>query len=453
MSAVAKLLLHMGVSVTGSDVHESALIQELRQMSVQVAIGHDAKNIPERTDLLIYSSAVADSNPEREEARKHGIYQVNNFEFLGEWTADRDPVLVTGTHGKSTTTSMLGLMCVQAGLDPTVIVGTRVPGFPEGNLRMSSASTDLTIIEGDEYARHFLCFRPRALLLNNIELDHTDVFPTMDDLMAAFREMVYLVRPGGVIVANADDPRVSTLIGQERAELEARNIRIVTFGFGRHADMQVADVAVKPGEQLIALRDAQEIVSRYSLHIPGKMNVSNAVGALTMAYELHVSQEAARLALAQFKGVWRRFEIVSEEGGVTVISDYGHHPSAVRATLEAAHEFYPHRRVVLCFQPHHRNRTRHLFDEFVSSFDKADALILVEIYDVAGRDADEDANVSSHGLLDAVLVRDRERSARRETAFAKDPEEALHVLTRWKKPGDVILVMGAGSIDDIAKRV
>ena len=451
MSAVAKLLRHMGVTVTGSDVHESAITQELRQLGIPIAIGHAATSLPEHTDLLIYSSAVPEKNPEREEAKKRNVYQVNNFEFLGEWTSERDAVLVTGTHGKSTTTSMLGLMCAQSGLDPTVIVGTRVPGFPEGNLRIGT--TGLTIIEGDEYAKHFLCFRPRALLLNNIELDHTDIFPTIEDVMAAFREVVYLVRPGGVIVANADDPRVSTLIGQERAELEARNIRIVTFGFGRHADMQVMDVAVKPGEQIIALRDAAGIVSRYSLHIPGKMNVSNAVGALTMAYELKASQDAARLALAQFRGVWRRFEIVSEEAGVTVISDYGHHPSAVRATLEAAHEFYPHRRVVLCFQPHHRNRTRHLFDEFVSSFDKADALVLVEIYDVAGRDAEEDADVSSNGLLDAVFIRDRERSARRETAFAKDPEDALRVLTHWKKPGDVIVVMGAGSIDDIAKRV
>lgn len=451
MSAVAKLLRHMGVVVTGSDLHESAMTKELQTMGIQVAKGHSEAHLPENTDLVIYTSASTEQNPEREEAKKRGVYQVNNFEFLGEWALDRHTVLVTGTHGKSTTTSMLGLMCVQSGLDPTVIVGTKVPGFPEGNLRIGSS--DLTIIEGDEYARHFLCFRPNALLMNNIELDHTDVYATLDDVMNAFRDMMHQVRDGGLIVANADDSRVSTLVGQERGALEKRHVRIVTFGFGRHADVSVADLSVKPGEQIFALRGTDSIVSRYTMHIPGKMNVLNAIGALTMARELGASANASRLALSEFKGVWRRFELISEADRVTVVSDYGHHPTAVASTLDATQAFYPHRRIVLCFQPHHRNRTKHLFDEFVASFDKADALVLAEIYDVAGRDQEEDANVSSKELLQAVTIRDHERNARRDLAYAHNPEDALHVLTHWKKPGDVILVMGAGDIDEIAKRV
>ncbi|HEU0050700.1 MAG TPA: UDP-N-acetylmuramate--L-alanine ligase [Patescibacteria group bacterium] len=451
MSGLAKLLQKSGVRVSGSDVAASELTDALRKYSIDVKIGHDAENIPEETDLIIYSSAVPETNPERAEARKRGIPQLTNFQFLGRWTETKHPILVCGTHGKSTTTALTGLLLIQGGIDPTVIVGSQVPDFKDGNIYFGTS--DLVVIEGDEYAKHFLEFEPSAVILNNIELDHTDVFPDLESLIRAFRELLLKVRHGGLVVANADDARVQTLIGEERGRLESRQIKIKTFGFGSHADLQIADCLPKPQGQTFALRDETGLLTRYSLHIPGRMNVMNAVAAMTLAQYLGVSPQAIRETFDRFKGIWRRFEIVLDRGQVTVVSDYGHHPTAVAATLDAAHSFFPGRRIVLCFQPHHHNRTKQLFADFIPSFDKADALLLTEIYDVAGRDAAEDQNVSSRDLQEAVLHRDEERGIKRLVEYASDPKEALNLLKRWRKPNDVVIVMGAGDIYKIAVHV
>lgn len=448
MSAIAKLLRHQGIGVSGSDASPSEITDELARSGIDVKIGHDATAVPKETDLIVYSSAVPESNVERAEARKRPVRQINNFQFLGEWTADARTLLVTGTHGKSTVTAMLGLLLEAGGLDPTVLVGSRVTSFPEGNLRMGRK--DLFVIEGDEWARHFLEFHPWSIIINNIELDHTDVYADLGAVVESFRELLRRVQDDGIVIANADDPNASSLIGQERERLEKRGVRIRTFGAGSHADLQISDVTVRSGEQTFALRDRQGLVTRQMLLIPGRMNVMNAAAALALANMLGIKSDVTARVFSAFRGVWRRFEIVSDRDGMTVVSDYGHHPTAVRATLEAARSFYPNRRIVLCFQPHHRNRTKHLFLDFVSSFDRADALILSEIYDVAGRDAEEDHGVSSHDLLQAVAHHDADRGMHRPLDYAPDPAASFAALQRWKKTGDVVIVMGAGDIYKIA---
>ena len=451
VSAVAKLLRKQGVKVSGSDATRSEITDELKKAGAEIFIGHVAEQVPAEADLVIYSSAIPETNAERAEARRLGILQLNNFEFLGAWTEDKQPVLVCGTHGKSTTTALLGSACLEAHWDPTVIVGSRVPFFPEGNIFFGQR--DLVIIEGDEYERHFLAFHPSGVIINNIEWDHTDIFPTLENLITAFRDLLHRVRDGGLVVANADDPRIGTLIGEERQRLEARKVRIRTFGFASHADVQIVDHTPKAGEQMFALRDEQGMVSRFVLHIPGKMNVMNAAAAMTMAWSLGVQTEAIRRALGLFSGIWRRFEKVADQEGMTVISDYGHHPTAVAATLAAAKTWFPGRRLVLCFQPHHHRRTKDLFFDFISSFDLADALVLTEIYDVAGREEVQDQHLSSRDLVEAVMRHDAERGAKRVVEYASNPAESLVTLKRWKTKGDVLLVMGAGDIYKIAKQV
>lgn len=451
MSGVAKLLKRSSVTVTGSDTQASEATAELEKLSIKVTIGQDAKNVPADCELVIYSSAVPELNPERAEARRRMIPQLTNFEFLGQWTQGKRTVLVTGTHGKSTTTAMLALMLEAAGKDPTVIIGSRVPSFPDGNFR--SGSSQLVLIEGDEYAKHFLEFTPSAVIINNIELDHTDVFQDENAMIEAFRELLEKVLPDGIVVANADDRNVQTLIGKMRSSLEARNISILTFGFGSHASLQIMDHTVHTGEQVFSLRNQKGLMTRYRLTVPGRMNVMNVAGALTMASAMKIETEALQDAVESYHGIWRRFQIMGEQEGVTVVSDYGHHPTAVTATLDAAKAFYPGRRIVLCFQPHHRNRTKHLFQDFVSCFDRADALLLVEIYDVAGREADEDSAVSSQDLLKSIYKRDEERNVSRPLEFAANPAGALELLKRWKRSGDLILVMGAGDIYKIADQI
>ncbi|MCR4256716.1 MAG: UDP-N-acetylmuramate--L-alanine ligase [Candidatus Uhrbacteria bacterium] len=466
MSAVAKLLKRAGIGVSGSDAKKSELTDEVEAMGIPVAIGQDKMHVPPECDLLIYSSAVPATNPERMEAARRGIREMTNFRFLGEWYAASRVLLVTGTHGKSTTTAMLGHMLEGTHQDPTVIVGSRVPGYPLGNVRFSAegavpagrqgsvsggGDNNLVVIEGDEYAKHFLEFEPYGLIINNIELDHTDVFPDLDALLAAFSALLARVQAGGVVIANADDARVSTLIGRERTELESRGIRIRTFGFGSHADCRVEDLQVKDERLTFAYRDASLRPIRVELPVPGRMNALNAAAALTLASSLGIPSTEAVRTLESYRGIWRRFEIASDRDDVIVVSDYAHHPTAVAMTLDAARSFYPGRRLLVCFQPHHRRRTRDLFDDFIPAFDKADHLALCEIYDVAGRE--EGDRISSRDLQEAIIRHDGDRGVQRSVEYASDPEEALTILKRWKRPGDIILVMGAGDIYSIAKKV
>lgn len=451
MSGLAKLLVRAGIHVSGSDTTASLLTKELLRKGIKVQIGHKAEHLPPETDLVIYSSAVPEQNFERAEARRRNIDQKNNFQFLGEWTREHRTLVVCGTHGKSTTTALLGLMLIQAGKDPTVVVGSRVPSFPEGNVRFGQS--DLFVIEGDEYEKHFLEFYPNAVILNNIELDHTDIFSDVAAMSETFRQFLHQVKDGGLVVANADDPRVGTLIGEERSRLESRGVKIKTFGFGSHADVQIIDHVIRPGEQTFAWRDELGLVTRLSLPIPGRMNVMNAAGAMALATSLGVTLDVIRPVLASFRGIWRRFEKVVEESGITVISDYAHHPTAVAATLEAAKQWYPGRRIVLCFQPHHRNRTKQLFVDFISAFDKADAAIFAEVYDVTGREQKEDEAVSSRDLLEAVVRHDTDRGITRPLEYAANPGDALSALHRLRQSGDVIIVMGAGDIFEIATEV
>lgn len=451
MSAIAKLLVRAGIKVSGSDAVASEQTGELSGRGIHVQIGHDAANLPVETGLVVYSSAVPETNVERMAARARGLRQVTNFEFLAEWSHDQEVVLITGTHGKSTTTALVGMMLAESGLDPLVVVGSKAPAFPDGNVRYGTGA--LWVIEGDEYARHFLAFHPSAVLVNNIELDHTDIFPTLESMVDAFRTLLEQVRDGGLVVANADDRNVETLIGSERAALEARGVRIVTYGYGAHAMVRVSDEGIRAAEQTFLLKDEAGRLLRCVLHVPGRMNVVNAGGAAALALALKAEPAAVQRAIASFTGIWRRFERISDKDGVLVVSDYGHHPTAIRATLEAARSFYPGRRIVLCFQPHQHNRTRQLFLDFVPAFDLADALVLVEIYDVPGREAQQDASVSSLDLCDTLRHHDADRFSTRPLEYARDPGVALEILHRWKRKGDIVIVMGAGDVYRIAERV
>jgi UDP-N-acetylmuramate--alanine ligase len=423
MSAVAKLLLAAGVRVSGSDVAENEQTKILAERGATITIGHAAEHVPADAQTIVYTSAAPETNPERIEARKRGIPEFTNFQFLGRWFAQSKTILVAGTHGKSTTTAMLGVILEQAGLDPTVVVGSKVPGFPDGNLRIGSSN--LFVIEGDEYARHFLEFTPFAVVLNNIELDHTDVFPTLNEMKSAFGELLGNIQAGGFVVANASDANVQALLEQESRALNAHQVRVVPFNAG----------------------SGDAVLLGVELKVPGRINRLNATAAATMARELGASQEQIVAALNLFPGIWRRFELLGEESGAKIFSDYGHHPTAVAATLSAAKEQFPNSRIILCFQPHHRNRTKHLFLEFIPSFDLADVLVLCEIYDVAGRDATEDEDISSHDLVDAVVRHDADRAASRTVEYAANPAEAVRQTLAKAQQGDVVIFMGAGDID------
>ncbi len=426
MSAVAKLLIAAGVRVSGSDVIANDQTEILASRGATINIGESAENVQSDCDLIITTSAAPAMNKERMAAAERKIPEMTNFSFLGKWFENAQTILVTGTHGKSTTTAMLGIILEKAGLDPTVIVGSKVPSFPDGNLRIGKS--DIFVIEGDEYARHFLEFHPQGVVLNNLELDHTDTFRNIDAVIASFHELVGQVKEDGIVVVNTADPRLSRLLETEQSSLEGRGCKIIKFG-------------------------SEDSIVKSPLSVPGAFNRMNATGASLMAKELGAPDEAISTSLQGFTGIWRRFEHIADVHEASIYSDYGHHPTAVAATLAAAHEAFPGRRVVLCFQPHHRNRTRSLFLDFVTSFDATDLLILCEIYEVAGRDEDKDKEISSRDLLEAVVRHDADRGVTRIVEYAPNPAEAVKRTMEIISPKDVVIFMGAGDIDGEIRKV
>lgn len=410
ISGVMKFLHAQGVSVSGSDAKSSFITDGVAALGMAVAIGHSPSNIPPNTDLIVYTEAATEENVERGEAKRRGIAQMGHFDFLGELSKSYRTICITGTNGKSTTTAMTGKIFIDAGLDPTVFVGSVVPGWELGNVRVGKS--DVLIIEGDEYKQKMVKLWPEVTAITNIEEDHLDVYRDLDHIVATFQELVEKTTKR--VFVNSED-------------LQSR--RLVSVSMKTYHAVSRSDVA---------------------LQVPGAFNRMNAGAALVVAEEFGIDHAAAIKSLASFAGIWRRFERVGEFKGCPVISDYGHHPTAVRGTLEGAREMYPNHRIVLLFEPHQHNRTKELFAEFAESFGGADVLILSEIYGVLGRTEEQDESVSSRTLLDAVM---QSSHAPKEGHYAANLEEAELLVRSLVKDGDVILVMGAGDVDRVARNL
>jgi len=452
MSAVAKLLLNAGAKVTGSDLVASDMIEDLQKKGAIIKIGpHSQENVPLDCDAVIHTSAAPDTNPERIAAKNRNLPDITNFEWMGQWFLDKRVALVTGTHGKSTTLALLGEMCRVGGLDPTVVLGSKVPGWPDGNLLLGKS--DLVLIEGDEYAKHFLEFHPEALIINNIELDHTDVYATVDDVRKTFERLLHQVKSGAAIVVNGEDPQIEKAI---KPLIATHQLEVVRFGKGSAA------VRPRPYEAMVEMRnsDGHMIVSIDHANnqllleslLMGEFNGMNIAAAALLASKLGVNDENIKQAVKDFKGIWRRMELLGMHNGVPVYSDYGHHPTAVCATLKGMRTTFPGKRIVLCFQPHHKNRTKHLFDQFVSCFNETDILVLCEIYDVPGRSADKDSDVTSNDLLDAISKSTDQKNLK-QSLYAPDPAQAVDMTLKLLQPNDVCIFMGAGDIDEAVRKV
>jgi UDP-N-acetylmuramate--alanine ligase len=435
VSAVAKLLRLQGKEVSGSDLHRSPLTEDAERAGVVVK-DEDPANVTPDLDLLIYTPAATDSHPERRAAAALGIPQFSYPEFLGLLSRSRETVAVSGTNGKSTTTAMLGLILEAAGLDPLVIVGSRVPGFPYGNLRLGKGR--IFVVEACEYRAGLLDIEPVHAVITNVAHDHPDYFRDLAHVRKTFKAFAAKLPPQGTLVLNADDAGSRGLTGRASR----------TFGFSEEADYRVTRHGVAPGEQRFDLvrKEPEERWNALTLRIPGRFNVENALAAAAMARELGVDPAVIKRTLAEYAGIWRRFERLGRTPeGAEVVSDYGHHPDAVRGTLAAAREFFPDKRLILVFQPHHHERTRRLFDAFVESFDGADVLVLAEIYGVEGRKEGAD-RISSRTLAEAVRARGRVPEVR----YAADLDEAARLARPFSAEDAIMLVMGAGDIYTIA---
>lgn len=449
VSAIARLALHLGKNVSGCDVEMTAITKDLETKGVKIAEGHDAEHIrknviiessyypgsyqslrsfqdDKRTDLLIYSSAVPETNPERVKARELGITEMSYPEALGELSKQYKTIAVSGTNGKTTTTAMIGLAFEALGWDPTVIVGSNVKKW-DGNFR--PGNSEWLVTEACEWRAHFLHLQPRLTVITNIEPDHLDYYRGIDHIVETFQKLVdqtapLLISPlgkggkeggkeGGMVVWNADDP--------QSKRLSIKNC--ITFS----ARPSLAEVP--------------------PLMVPGEFNRANAAAALAVVRALGGDTQKAAEALKGYRGAWRRFEILGEFRGANIVSDYAHHPTAVRGTIQAAREFYPGRGVVVVFHPHHQNRTKTLFDDFVESFDKADLILINEIFRVPGREQFKDEEISSEQLVSEVRKRGK------EVYYSPDLSETEKWLRKNIKPNDTVLIMGAGDIYKVAEKL
>lgn len=406
-SAVARYFKAKGATISGSDMHPSDILDDLDKEGIKVKIGHFADNIPRDCDLVIYSRAVPATNVERQVAVERGISELSFPQFLGELSKEHKTIAVSGTNGKSTTTAMIARILIDAGLDPTVIVGTQVPGWKDKNLRMGEG--EWLVIEACEHMASMLEISPDIAVITNIEEDHLDFYKDLDDIREHFQKWIDGVKGGGSVVLNAQDGQSQMLKVENAASFDTRD-----------------DI---------------------KLNIPGDFNIMNASAAMKVAEVIGVDESVAKAAVEGFEGTWRRFEHVGAWHDADIYSDYAHHPTAVKGSIAAFKEKYPDRRLVICFQPHQYSRTAELFDDFVDSFEKVDVLILSEVYEVAGRN--EHAGKTSKDLVEAV----KNHGKPDEVYYAKDLDESESKLRDVVVSGDVIVLMGAGDVDTVARKL
>lgn len=491
LSAIAKLMKKKGKIVNGSDLASSLITEKLRKIGVNVFIGQSEKNISEDVDLVIYTMAVPKNNPELAEAKKLGIRTLTYPEFLGMVFNEKLGIAVCGTHGKSSTTAMAGLLLDDSGIDPTILVGSIVPKY-DSNLRVGES--EYMIIEACEYERAFLHYYPKIIVMNNIELDHTDYYRDIDDFRSAFTEFVEHLPKEGVLIANGDDGEISKLKVQMSNQFKNLNVNVLNFGLGENNNVRAFDIRLESGLIKFRVSYNKKDLGGFVLKVPGLFNVYNSLAVISLGLALNIPIETIKKSLENYSGIWRRFEIKGEYKNALVISDYAHHPTAVRLTIKATKQFYPGKRIFAVFQPHQHNRTKKLYNDFLKSFDCADAVILSEIFDVAGREEKEDRNASSFNLANDIRKRLRNKihpnpsriqcgtgSLQKDgnitaSPFAKEPVpyslreglrrisglgasnifyakdlfETRKLIDEKLKPNDVLLIMGAGDIYKIA---
>ncbi len=456
VSALAKYLALTGVEVSGSDSFDSEIVREMENLGTKVFIGHNRKNVPTDANLVFFSDAVPENNPERVRARELGIAEISYAKLLGELSKTKQTIAVSGTNGKSTTTAMVGLILERAGYDPAVIVGSKVPGWKYGNLRMGES--DWLVVEADEYRAHLLDLFPSHAIITNIEEDHLDYYRDLGHIKETFGEFAKKLDMEGNLVINNDDPACGELLALRSADT-GFDAQKVSFGVSETADYIAKNISIKAGEQSFDVwRNfcGAECMGRIVLAVPGRFNLMNALGATALCLSLGMSFETIQESLSDFLGIWRRFERAGvlpgswmEDNAPIIVSDYAHHPTSVAGTIKAAREFYPNKKLVVVFQPHQHNRTKKLFNDFAQSFAGADVLILSEIYDVPGREEDKDQDISSKDLVAAV----KEKGLVPDCRYGGGLEETEKIIRAIAQAGDIILIMGAGTIDKVARQL
>jgi UDP-N-acetylmuramate--alanine ligase len=434
MSGIAEVLLNLGYTISGSDLKLSPTTDRLVQLGAQVYEGHDAKNVT-GAKALVVSSAVDESNPEVQEARRLQIPVIPRGELLAELMRLKYGIAVAGSHGKTTTTSMIATILAHAGLDPTVVVGGKVSSMGGSNARVGKS--DFLVVESDESDGSFLKLSPIFAIVTNIDREHLDHYSDIEAIRAAFTEFVNKVPFYGAAILCLDSENVQSILPSVRR-------RTITYGRSAQADYRPSDQNSGDFHTRFNLRSRNADLGEFYLNVPGDHNVLNATAAIAVSLELGVQPDTIREGLKKYTGVGRRFEIKGEVNGVTVVDDYGHHPTEVRATLAAAKSVCKNRIHVL-FQPHRYTRTMHLMDEFARSFHDADRVVVLDIYAASEKPIE---GVSSDKLVDRMR-----QFGHRGAEYAGSSAAGVEAISTGLKPGDLVLTLGAGSVSQLGEKI
>lgn len=426
MSGIAEFLLNQGLEISGSDMKKSDLTAHLEQRGIIVVEGHDPELVKD-VDVVVKSSAVKDDNPEIAAAKALKIPVIRRAEMLAEITRMSFSIGISGTHGKTTTTSMAGMILEAAGLDPTIIVGGKVKNFGSNNVM---GSGKYIIVEADEYDHSFLSLTPIIAGITNIDTDHLDCYRNLDDIKKAFVEYANKVPFFGSVIACLDDPGVQSILPQI-------NKKILTYGLSRQADIQAVALDLKNFQASYDVLYKGYKLGRISMKVTGRHNVLNSLLAVGMGLELDIPFERIKSGLAEYNGVYRRFELKGEAKEITVYDDYAHHPTEISATLEGFKESTS-RRIVVLFQPHLYSRTKDLHQEFGRAFFACDKLLLAPIY--PAREAPI-PGVDSKLIADAAV-----QSGHHNVHLINDNADIVSFCINELQPGDILISMGAGNI-------
>ncbi len=434
VSGIAQLAIKHGHVVSGCDLKSSAITQKLSQMGAKISIGHEASHVA-GIDLVVYSSAIRQENPEMEEARRRGVPTKRRAEFLSDLMADKTVVTVTGAHGKTTTSSLAAKLLLTAGLRPTVAVGGILR---EDGDNMKFGDSPFFVAEADESDGTFLCYTPTYSIITNIDREHLDHYGTYEHLVEAFEVFVGQTKPEGCVIYFREDPVLDMIVSRS-------GVRAVTYGFSPEADFYPLNISLARCRISFDCATGSEVLGPVVMNLAGRHNIANALAVVALGRRLGLDFKVIQKALEGFKGVERRFQFKYETTELSVVDDYAHHPTEIAATIEAARLCARHR-VVVVFQPHRFTRTKLLLDMFPRSFEKSDYLVVTDIYS-AGEDPLE--GVSAQGLADRV------RSATRLSVDYVSKEKVVEHLKGRIQKDDLVLFLGAGDItrlsDEFAK--
>lgn len=433
MSGIAEILLNEGFDVSGSDIAKSENTDYLEKLGIKIYIGHNEKNI-EGAEVVVYSSAVnPNENPETIAASQKNIPLLRRAEMLAEVSRLKYNIAISGTHGKTTTTSMIGLILIKAGLDPTVIVGGRLRDFGGTNARLGKG--EWTVVEADEFDRSFLQLFPTIAVVNNIEAEHLDIYKDMNDLTETFAQFANKVPFYGFIALGIDDPGVKSIYAKV-------NKKIRTYGFSRNCDVRAERIIYENRQVRAIIFENNVELGEVTINVPGEHNLKNALAAITVARGLDIEFEVINSALQEFKGVFRRFDIKGEKDGVLYVDDYAHHPTEVKAVLKAARNSW-NRRIVAAFQPHTYTRTMHLHEQFAASFDDADVIIITDVYPAREQPIE--------GITGKLIADGAMKYGHKNVLYIPTLDELRRQLSDILKDGDVFITIGAGNICNLSQ--